>query len=83
MMSKQQVNSLREQYPKGTIVELHAMRGEDQMPSGLKGEVEFVDDAGQIHTKWSNGSTLALLPGEDSFSIVREQEQTQSMRMDM
>jgi hypothetical protein len=33
--------------------------------SGEEGAVDFVDDAGQIHMKWDNGRSLALIPGED------------------
>ena len=46
------------------------MRGENQMPYGLKGTVKFVDDAGQIHMKWENGSSLALNINEDTFEKV-------------
>lgn len=37
------------------------------VPDGTEGNVEFVDDAGQIHMKWDNGRTLALIPGIDEF----------------
>ena len=32
----------------------------------------LVDDAGQIHVKWENGSSLALLYDEDDFEIINE-----------
>lgn len=63
-------NEIREQYPKGTLIELGGMKGESQMPHGLKGTVESVDDAGQIHVKWENGSTLALDVNVDIFSVI-------------
>lgn len=50
------------------------MTGEPQMQEGLTGIVRFVDDVGGIHVNWENGSTLALLPDEDDFEIVREQQ---------
>ncbi len=46
------VNEIREMYPQGTQIVLTEMRGENQMPYGLKGTVKFVDDAGHIHMKW-------------------------------
>ncbi len=42
------------------------------MPSGLKGKVCYVDDAGQIHVNWENGSSLAVLPEVDSFHKIGE-----------
>ena len=56
-----------EEYMKGTRVVLNEMAGEDKMPSGLRGTVTSVDDMGQIHVAWDNGSSLALSEG-DSFS---------------
>ena len=38
------------------------------VPAGTEGTVEEVDSIGQIHMSWDNGRTLALVPGEDSFS---------------
>lgn len=38
-----------------------------EMPAGLTGIVDSVDDLGQIHCHWENGSSLALIPGVDHF----------------
>ena len=46
------------------------MYGESRIPSGTKGSVKFVDDIGQIHVKWDNGSTLALNADVDEFVIL-------------
>ena len=56
-----------EEYMRGTRVVLSEMAGEDKMPKGLRGTVTSVDDIGQIHVAWDNGSSLALSEG-DSFS---------------
>ncbi len=64
----------KELYPPGTRVELQHM--EDQyhpVPPGTRGTVRMVDDAGQIHVDWDNGSGLALIPGTDSFTTVTDQ----------
>ena len=44
------------------------------VPSGTEGTVLFVDDAGQLHMKWDNGRTLALVPGVDSFARINKPE---------
>ena len=66
------VENIKEKYAEGTRIELNIMKGENQMPSGLKGTVTHVDDAGQVHINWDNGSTLALNVIEDSFKIIDE-----------
>ena len=68
------VEKIREMYPEGTQIILQEMRGESQMPYGLKGTVKFVDDAGQIHMSWENGSSLALNIDEDTFEKVEGTE---------
>ena len=68
------VNEIRELYPAGTQIILEEMSGESQMPYGLKGTVDFVDDIGQIHMNWENGSSLALNVEEDSFEKVEVPE---------
>ena len=66
----EKAKQLRNIYKAGVRVRLTNMDGEPQMPQGLEGKVDFVDDAGQIHVKWKNGSTLALIEGVDKFEIV-------------
>lgn len=74
-----EIERLRKKYPEGTRVRLFSMTGEPQMQDGLTGTVRFVDDIGSIHVDWENGSTLALIPDEDDFDIVREQQMTMKM----
>ena len=71
MMDRKMVNFIREQYPPGTRIRLNAM-DDPYAPilPGTEGEVDFVDDAGQLHMKWDNGRSLALIPGEDSFTVL-------------
>ena len=71
MMDRKMVNFIKEQYPPGTRIRLNSM--EDPYAPilpGTEGEVDFVDDAGQLHMKWDNGRSLALIPGEDSFTVL-------------
>lgn len=37
---------------------------------GVCGTVVSVDDIGQLHVAWDNGSSLAINPEVDSFSLV-------------
>ena len=69
-MDKMNLEKIREEYPVGSKIELFNMEGEPQMPCGLKGVVTKVDDIGQIHVKWDNGSGLALNLECDSFRKV-------------
>lgn len=39
-------------------------------PVGTIGEVQFVDDIGNVHVKWQNGSSLAVIPDVDSVAIL-------------
>ena len=55
----------------GTKVELIEMQGEQQMPKGLRGVVTHIDDAAQIHVKWQNGSSLAIIPEVDRFRVIK------------
>jgi len=41
---------------------------------GVCGTVEFIDDACQLHVKWDNGSTLALNPECDEFTILEARD---------
>lgn len=65
------VKFMKEQYPPGTRVRLTEMRDPyAPVPSGTEGTVDFIDDAGQLQMQWDNGRTLALIPGEDRFSVI-------------
>ena len=70
--SKEQIAALREQYPRGTKVELLGMDDPQAPPTGTMGEVMGVDDAGQILVRWETGSSLSLIPGVDSFRIAEK-----------
>ena len=72
--SREQIAVLRRMYPAGTTVELISMEDAQASPPRTLGEVQGVDDAGQILVHWQTGSSLNLLPGVDIFRILREEE---------
>ena len=74
--SREQIAALREQYPRGTKVELLGMDNPQALPMGTRGEVMGVDDAGQLLVRWETGSSLSLIPGVDSFRIVQKDGQS-------
>ena len=70
-----EVERLRNHYPPGTRIELKSMDDPyAPVPSGTRGTVKYVDDAGQIGMSWDNGQGLALIPGEDSFRKLSPEE---------
>lgn len=66
-ITPEQIKLLKETYHPGVTIRLISMYEEPQMPFGMMGKTTFVDDAGQIHVTWENGSTLALNCEVDKF----------------
>ena len=69
MLSREQVNKIREEYPKGTRIELIEALDDklSKLQAGDKGTVHGVDDAGSILMHWNIGSSLSLIVGVDKF----------------
>ena len=44
------------------------------VPVGTEGTVEFIDGMKQIHVKWDNGSSLALIPEVDKWETLGTNE---------
>lgn len=78
--SEKFVEEIRGQYPPGTRIQLEFMDDPRAIPPGTKGTVDHVDDAAQIHCKWDNGRTLAVIPGEDSFRKITERNRDDGAR---
>ncbi len=73
--NKEELEMLRKKYPAGTMVELLSMDDAQAPPVGTVGEVRGVDDIGSIMVTWRTGSSLSLIPGVDSFRIVKEEDE--------
>lgn len=67
---KEEVLSIKAEYPLGTRVEVISMVDPLAVKRGTKGSVIFVDDLGQIHCHWDTGETLALIKGIDTWRKV-------------
>ena len=82
--SREQVESIRKNYPPGTRVMLNNMNDlYSPVEPGTRGTVRYVDDAGQIGVAWDNGRSLSLIPGVDSFRKLTQQEIAQEQAMTM
>lgn len=58
---EKKVEALKRRYPEGTRICLDSMENDPfPIPSGSRGTVQFVDDAGQLIMKWDNGSSLSV-----------------------
>ena len=65
MPSRELVEQIRKDYPKGCRVELIRMEDVQAPPMGTKGTVIGVDDTGSVMVDWDNGSGLNVVFGED------------------
>ena len=75
MYNRRKVEMMKERYPEGTRICLDSMENDPQpIPPGTKGTVIAVDDAGQLLMKWDNGRSLSLIPGEDQFHVIQQEE---------
>jgi len=64
--SRETVERIRRQYPKGTRVALVSMSDPySKLKPGDQGTVDFVDDTGTIFCSWDIGSSLGIVYGED------------------
>lgn len=76
LVDQTQVERIKRRYPPGTRIRLDYMDDPyAPVPPGTEGEVTMVDGIGQLHMKWDNGRTLALIPGEDSFTVLERPPQ--------
>lgn len=70
--SKEIVEQVRKNYPKGCRVELVKMDDVQAPPIGTRGTVLGVDDMASIMVAWDNGSGLHVVYGEDICRKVDE-----------
>lgn len=74
IITKETLEFLRTLLPNGTKIVLDHMANDPYpVPDGTIGVVKHIDDLGQIHCSWANGSSLAVIPGVDSFHVLNNQ----------
>ena len=64
------IESLKEEFPVGSRVELIKMDDKQAPPIGTKGTVLGVDDIGSIMVAWDSGSSLNVIYGEDECKVL-------------
>ena len=68
--SEKELERIRRDYPVGTIIELIEMSDKFAPPAGTLGEIEGVDDLGDILVRWQSGSNLKVILSEDRIRKV-------------
>ena len=73
-IDKKELYSMR--YPHGTVIELTSPIDDPyggSKPAGARFEVDFIDDALQLHGHWlpPYSGCLAVIIGHDSFKVVK------------
>lgn len=74
---------MKDDYLPGTRIMLLQM-GDDPRPiePNTKGTIAVVDDMGTLHCNFDNGRQLGIVPGEDSFRRLTDQELAEEQKMD-
>lgn len=49
---------------------------------GDEGTVAFIDSVGTVHTNWENGASLGLVPGEDRWETLKEEDGKERQKAD-
>ncbi len=72
---RRRAESIKKMYPPGTRIEFICMKDPySPVPSGTRGTVRVVDDMGTIFPEWDNGRSLGVVPGEDVFRKLTQEE---------
>lgn len=75
MISEDKLNEIKENYPPETKIKLlKDMDDKQPILAGTIGIVDYIDCEGQLHMKWENGRTLALIPEVDQFEVISKPE---------
>ena len=71
---RETVARIRAEYPSGTRIELLEMADVQAPPTGTKGTVLWVDDVGDLCTRWDTGASLKVVLSEDVIRKIDMEE---------
>lgn len=61
IFNKTYIDELKKQFPINSRIKLVSMNDTKAPPIGTQGVIKCIDDAGTIHVKWDNGSSLGIV----------------------
>ena len=75
-MHPERIEMVKKQYPVGTRIQLDSLCNDERgMPSGICGTVVGVDDQPALLMKWANGRSLSLMPFDDNFTVIPQEQE--------
>lgn len=74
MISRTEVQKIRETYRPGMRIRLLKMDDIQAPPIGTEGTVRGVDDIGSVMVAWDTGSSLNIVLDEDRIEIISRGE---------
>ena len=79
-----QAERYKAEYPPGTRIMLLSMgRDINRVEDNTRGTVKAVDDVGTLHCAFDNGRLLGVIPGEDSFRKLTDEEIAEEQQTDI
>ena len=75
---------MKKYYPPGTRIILLSMEDDPHpVEDNTRGTVRIVDDLGTLHCDFDNGRSIGVVPGEDSFRKLTDEELSEEQNNDI
>lgn len=71
-MREQQIAEMRKSLIGKRIRLVYTSDPYTRLVPGSEGVVDFIDDIGTVFAKWDDGSSLGMVYGEDTYSVVEQ-----------